>query len=375
MGESRIAANKMSIGLARRLNDGPQLINDGQGLVGIGYWINQAGLSSLADDLTEGPKAPTLTLVQAMVDNGDIEREAYSIYLNDADNGTGTVIFGGVDSTKYEGDLVALQTLPDAVPNGYTNYTHFEVALTGIGVTDDDGDRLLTPTDFAEPGLLDSGTTLTYVPASIYKAIAEGFGVSFGWIPCRYRNSAAALTYHFGGPGGPVIRVPLSELIDIDIGVTFDDDDRTPACSFLVDQFEEPYVMLGNSFMRSGYFVYDLENHVVAVAQVRANATSDDPEVIPSGTTIPGCDTTNTYTIANRVASPTVEEVIQPTIPNRVEPAEPTFALGDLSASGGSGSGGSGGSSSQDDAAVSTRAALGLQAVMGLAAVAAVMAL
>jgi hypothetical protein len=352
IGESEIESGVMAIGLARSLQDGPRLINDGQGLVGIGYWINQAGNEYLATEMNDPP-----TLIQALVNKGDIERESYSIYLNDVNNGTGAIIIGGTDANKYEGELVALQTLED--PNGsqLTNYTHFEVALTGIGISDDDGTRWLTDPDFAEPGLLDSGTTLTYVPSSLFQAISRGFGVTAGFIPCHYRNSNAALVYQFGGPDGPEIRVPLRALIDLDDSspFTYEDDDATPACWFLMDQFEEPFVMLGNSFMRSGYFVYDLENHVVAVAQVAANATVDDPTAIPSGTEIPGCSSTNTYTISNRVASPTVEELISPTLPRSVVPATPTFALGDLEASsGGSSSGGSGGDGGggSEDAAV-----------------------
>lgn len=349
IGESTIDSGIMAIGLAHRLQDGPRLQNDGQGLVGIGYWINQAGLDYLATEVNDPP-----TLIQALVNQGDIERESYAIYLNDVNNGTGSIIIGGTDANKYEGELVALQTLQDPRGSDISNYTHFEVALTGIGIDDEDGLRWLTDPDFAEPGLLDSGTTLTYVPASVFSQISAGFGLTGGIIPCHYRNSNAALVYQFGGEGGPEIRVPLRALIDLDdtSPLDYEDDDNTPACFFLMDQFEEPFVMLGNSFMRSGYFVYDLQNHVVAVAQVAANATVDEPTAIPNGTDIPGCTSTNTFTISNRVVSPTVEDIITPSIPRSIVPASPTFALGDMDAAAGSGSGGGGG----EDAATGLRA-------------------
>jgi hypothetical protein len=363
----------MAIGLARGLQDGPRLQNDGQGLIGIGYWINQAGLDYVIEGINDPP-----TLIQALVNNGDIERESYSIYLNDERNGTGSIIIGGTDATKYEGELVALQTLqdPDGGDQEVTMYTHFEVALTGISIEDEDGRRLLTEPDFAEPGLLDSGTTITYVPASIYQAIAQGFGVTAGTIPCHYRNSDAALVYQFGGSDGPEIRVPLRSLIDLedDRAYPYQDDDNTEACFFLMDQIDEPFVMLGNSFMRSGYFVYDLENHLVAIAQVAANVSESEPTAIPSGTEIPGCTSTNTYTIANRVATPTVEDLLPTRFPSDYVPAEPTFALGDVGepGSGGSGSGSGSGSSSgggDEDAASGVRA-LAWQAALGASFVA-----
>jgi hypothetical protein len=379
VGESTIESGVMAIGLARGLQDGARLVNDGQGLVGIGYWINQAGLDYVIEGLNDPP-----TLIQALVNNGDIERESYSIYLNDERNGTGSIIIGGTDATKYEGELVALQTLQD--PNGgteeYTQYTHFEVALTGISIDDENGRRLLSEPDFAEPGLLDSGTTITYVPASIYQAIAQGFGVTAGTIPCHYRNSNAALIYQFGGSDGPEIRVPLRSLIDLedDRAFPYQDSDNTEACFFLMDQIDEPFVMLGNSFMRSGYFVYDLENHLVAIAQVAANVSESDPTAIPSGTEIPGCTSTNTYTIANRVATPTVEDLLPTTFPNDYVPAEPTFALGDVGEPGSGGSGDSSGGSSSgggggdEDAASSVRA-LAWQAALGAGFVALIVGL
>lgn len=341
----------MAIGLATTLQDGPQLRNDGQGLVGIGYWANQAGLSVTSNTLNDPP-----TLVQALVNKGDIERESYSIYLNDVNNGTGAIIFGGVDANQYEGELVALQTLPDPDPDALFNYTHFEIALTTVSIEDADGLRPLTTSNWSEPANLDSGTTITYLPPEIYSAVAAGFGATAGIIPCRNRNSNAALIYTFGGEGGPTIRVPLRDLIGLD-SLGLYDDRSTEGCSFLVDQTDQPYVLLGNSFMRSGYFVYDLENHVVAIAQVKNNATKDDVTAIPSGTTIPGCTSTNAYVIEGRDATPRAVETVVESVPPTLLPAEPTFALGDLSGGGGGSGNAAGG-----------RLAVGLgwQAVVGV---------
>lgn len=209
------------------------------------------------------------TLIQAMVGNGDIDRESYSLYLNDQDNGKGVIIFGGVDSTKYTGELVALQTLP--TDNGYSTYSAFNVALTGISVRDETGTRLLTDSTFRTPALLDSGTTITYLPPGVFDAISKGFGVSSYQVPCSFANSNTALIYHFGGEGGPSISVPISAMLDVPNGYTFDD--GSEACYFNVDVESEGSATLGDSFMRSGYFVYDLENNVVAIAQVASNVT------------------------------------------------------------------------------------------------------
>ena len=321
-----------------------------------------AGVEYLTTDSYNPP-----TLIQAMVENGDIDRESYSLYLNDQDNGKGVIIFGGVDSTKYTGELVALQTLP--TDNGNSNYTAFKVALTGISVRDETGTRILTDSTFNMPALLDSGTTLTYLPPGVFDSISQGFGVSSSEIPCSFANSDTALIYHFGGEGGPSISVPISAMLSIPNGYLFDN--GAEACFFLVDVASEGSAILGDSFMRSGYFVYDLQNNVVAIAQAASNVTEEDITAIPSGTAIPGCTSTNTL-IISETAAPTqlgpMETASDTQGPNS-GPVTPTFALGSAATAGPTGSTGS--SQPQGDAAVSLRVgawtlAMGLIAVLSV---------
>ncbi len=288
--------------------------------------------------------------------NGDIERESYSLYLNDQNNGKGVIIFGGVDSKKYTGDLVALQTLP--TDNGYSNYSAFNVALTGVSIKDETSTRLLTAPDFQIPALLDSGTTMTYLPPGLFDAVSKGFGVSSFAVPCSYAQSSAALIYHFGGEGGPSIEVPIAAMLDAPDGSAYDD--GTPACYLNVDVESDGTATLGDSFMRSGYFVYDLENHLVAIAQVAANVTEEDITAIPSGTEIPGCTSTNTLLIPETASATAVGpmETASETLGGSVLPGTPTFALGSAATATGSGSGSGGsndGGSSSDNAGVSLR--------------------
>jgi Eukaryotic aspartyl protease len=320
-------------------------------LVGVGYQANIAGLDVLINETYAPP-----TIVQAMVANGDIDRESYSLYLNDQNNGKGVIIFGGVDSTKYTGDLVALQTIP--TNNGYSNYSAFNVALTGISIKDETSTRLLTEADFQVPALLDSGTTMTYLPPGAFDAISKGFGLSSYAVPCAYAQSSAALIYHFGGEGGPSIEVPIAAMLDPPDGSAYDD--GTPACYLNVAVESEGTATLGDSFMRSGYFVYDLENNLVAIAQVAANVTNEDITPIPSGTEIPGCTSTNTLIIPETATATALGpmETASQTLGGSVLPGTPTFALGSAATATGGGSesgSGNGGGSSSDNAGVSLR--------------------
>lgn len=71
---------------------------DPHGVMGIGYDSNE----------TPGPNGKYPSVMDNLVTEGIISRKAYSLYLNDLQSDRGSVIFGGIDTTKYTGDLVAL---------------------------------------------------------------------------------------------------------------------------------------------------------------------------------------------------------------------------------------------------------------------------
>jgi hypothetical protein len=169
VGGIAINSGDLIMGIANELKDGPNLVNDGSGLIGVGY---QALSGVTVANSTLPP-----TVISAMVASGDIGRQAYSIYLGSQESGKGQIIFGGVDSSLYTGDLVALPIL-QTQQNGTATYMYSNVALTGISITDDSGTRALTDSSFQASVLLDSGNTLTDLPSNVFDEIAKGFGVT-----------------------------------------------------------------------------------------------------------------------------------------------------------------------------------------------------
>lgn len=270
-----------------------------QGLMGIGLRANEASLQNA--DPFSFPTVP-----ESLKDQGIIDRVAYSLYLDSYDDNTGSILFGGIDSSKYTGELLALPLSSDA----YGNYTEFRVALTQISIHDGKSTRALTTPSFSVPALLDSGTTDSILPEKVADAVLQGLGATsdedsgYAYVPCSYRKSNASLIYTFGGPKGVNISVPLSEIIAEQLGDDSAYEDGTPACSLNVDPGDdETGVILGDSFLRSAYVVYDLENLVVALAQANVSANAvpldgDHVTAIPSGTALPGVTRTATVTAA-----------------------------------------------------------------------------
>ncbi|KPI41215.1 putative aspartic-type endopeptidase OPSB [Cyphellophora attinorum] len=363
-------------GLTNGLING-SITNDGIGTIGIGYRA-LSGITPLTEQ-ANGTLPPTV--VSAMVESGDIAREAYSLILGSQEANSGNVIFGGIDGSAYSGDLVALPVQPS--PNEYANYTALQAALTGISVTDLDGTRLLTDEDFGVAALLDSGTTVTVLPASVAVALNRGFGVVEGVLPCSRAQANATITYHFGGPEGPSVKVPLSSLMDplssdASSQNTFSNGEN--ACNFNVEaEHGSNGVVLGDSFMRSGYFVYDLENNQVAIAQAAASpASGGSITPIPSGTEIPGCSSTNTFMLpASNLASvpvPSDASASTESVSGSLLPATATFDLGAVTTQtvNQTPSGATASSSSSSTGAATKQTAVAKQAALGLAAVAVV---
>jgi hypothetical protein len=52
---------------------------------------------------------------------------------------TGSILFGGVDTAKYSGNLISVQIYPSQLQNGQTVFTSFTVAFTSLSATSSSG--------------------------------------------------------------------------------------------------------------------------------------------------------------------------------------------------------------------------------------------
>ena len=262
----------------------------GVGIMGIGYASDESAAT------ISGVTYPNV--INLLKDQGFINTLAYSLWLNDLDSTTGNILFGGVDTAKYHGDLVGLPIQADSQSG---NLTSFTVALSSLTFTSAGQTSTLTSTNSAFPAILDSGTTITLLPDDIANQIFNGIGVtsdqSYGnVVPCKLANSDATFSFTFGGPNGPVIHVSLSEFITPLLTTdgstpTFKNGDQ--ACTFGIDAAGKDPILFGDTFLRSAYVVYDLQNNLIGLAQTNFNATGSNIKEISSGG-IPGLTSTAT---------------------------------------------------------------------------------
>ncbi|SMR59099.1 unnamed protein product [Zymoseptoria tritici ST99CH_1A5] len=281
-----------------------------ESILGIGYTLNE-----VAVQYANGGTYPNLP-VNLML-NGYISTNAYSLWLNDLDASTGSILFGGVNTDKYMGEL---QTLPIIKTFGY--YAEFVIALTAIGGNGTDGS---IANNINLGALLDSGSSLTYLPNDITQTIYNQVGASYdaeqqvAIVDCDVANSDATLDFTFSSP---TIRVPMNELVIL-AGYR----GRQPICIFGIAPAGGSTPVLGDTFLRSAYVVYDLTGNTISLAQTKFNSTTDSILEITNSTGVPGA--TEVQNAVTSVAVATGGARIQGfTTTLTAAAAEPTMAPG-----------------------------------------------
>lgn len=256
-----------------------QTSTSSMGVLGISYSILEVQVNRAG-----GKAYPNLP--QALVNSGHINSNAYSLWLNDLDASTGSILFGGVNSAKYEGNLV---TVPVLGQQGY--YFELAVALSGLSFN---GKNMAGSNDLPIAVVLDSGTSLMYLPddivQNIYNEVNVVLNQGTAYAYCEDANSNKQLSFTFSGQ---TINIPMNELY-ISLGtdslgrpVTFQNGKE--ACIFGVAPTGGSTPLLGDTFLRSAYVVYDLQNNEISLAQTRFNATDNNIQEIVNGTTpVPG---------------------------------------------------------------------------------------
>lgn len=178
-------------------------------------------------------------------------------------------------------------------------YTSFLVALTSVNAVSPTGNDTLTSSQFPIPVVLDSGTTLSYLPTDLATEIWKEAGaiysadLTLAVIPCSMAQSAGVFTFGFAGPAGPRISVDMTELVlPLTTGAapSFSSGpyEGQAACEFGIQNSSSDPFLLGDTFLRSAYVVYDLVNNEIGIAATDFNSTSSNIVAFPSyGAQIP----------------------------------------------------------------------------------------
>ena len=340
------------------------------GLMGISFDIGEAGVED--GDLS----SPYPGFVTQLKNHSVISTRSYSLWLNDVNAQTGSILFGGLDTSKFTPPLLALPMV-GTNSSDYSKIDRLAVEFTGVSLSDAKGTNSLG-SGFVLPALLDSGTSITYLQPDLTQAIWDSAGaitdpaLPDALVNCNLQNAQASYIFAFGGDNGPKINVSLSQLVSEEPGVKFKDGSQ--ACSFGISKSTDGTIVLGDTFLRSAYVVYDLDNKQIAMAQTNFNGGSSNVQEI-SGTSIPEVSTvlpsmTLPATLAAATAAATTEQggpTAQPTVgENGVLTLSELPGTASYTASAGGSTGGSGGSGGKSAASTVSVSGDMVMAVFGV---------
>ncbi|KAK0258596.1 hypothetical protein LTR91_009626 [Friedmanniomyces endolithicus] len=249
------------------------------GLMGIGYSANEASQHQYSN------------MPEVLRDAHVINSRLYSIFLNSVGETSGSILFGGIDTSRYSGEMVTLDLLTDintgAVDQFISTVTALSASVSGKATHMFSGgsnsDAAYNQTDSALPVLLDTGSSAWSMDQNVYaQYIAPAFPYvdQQGLCSCTHQNDQTTLTVEFGGKIN--ITVPIREFVIPIYNATTNQpypysSSGDTACAFMISPAAatgQGFQTLGDAILRSMYVVFDLDNGQVSLAQAALNSTA-----------------------------------------------------------------------------------------------------
>ncbi|RDA89257.1 putative aspartyl protease [Ophiocordyceps camponoti-leonardi (nom. inval.)] len=247
------------------------------GIMGLGFSSNVAA------------RTPYPVVIDNMVSQGVINSAAFSLYLNDITAKSGTILFGAIDKARYYDRLVALPILNNPVLGSHA--TAYTVRLRSFTAA---GDRAQGQNVGA---ILDSGSTISLLPPSLIAGLNRRFNIINSQdfpaplVDCARRDDKGT-TFDFEFEG-VTIRVPIREMIidafpdDAQQAIRNADGNSLVAgwqsvCAFGIGSTAnygistESFALLGDTFIRSAYVLYDLANRQIGIAQSKVDSSKSN---------------------------------------------------------------------------------------------------
>ncbi|KAG5361512.1 putative aspartic-type endopeptidase opsB [Yarrowia sp. E02] len=239
---------------------------------------NVMGLLGLGFEGLEGTQQTDIgqykNYPRRLVDSGLTDVAAYSVWLNSRQTGQGNFLFGGVDTAKYEGELQTID-MPDVVVGNMRGYltTH----MTNIAINNPNGSVSNLPKDIY--AMFDTGAPSTLLPDDVGLAFKDQFNLSY--------NSAWGLYYGDCNQGGTFTFTLGGKDFTMDVKDFVVDwvSAKIPEgqCFFGIGPTRGKMAMFGDTFLRSFYAVFDLDNRKASLAKAKTDIQESNIVAIPAG--------------------------------------------------------------------------------------------
>jgi saccharopepsin len=188
-----------------------------------------------------------------MINQKSVDEPVFAFYLGDAnkEGDDSEATFGGIDKSHYTGELIKIPLRRKA---------YWEVDLDSIALGDNVAELENTGV------ILDTGTSLIALPSTMAELLNKEIGATKSWngqytVDCATRDSLPDLTFTLAGH--PFKIGPYDYVLEVQ---------GSCISSFMGMDFPEPVgplAILGDSFLRRWYSVYDVGNNAVGLAKAK----------------------------------------------------------------------------------------------------------
>ncbi|KAF2109570.1 aspartic peptidase domain-containing protein [Lophiotrema nucula] len=208
--------------------------------------------------------------------------KAFSVWLNKQNAKKGSVAFGVTepDPSKFTGKL---RSVPLNTQGSDRLFIDWNVNLTSVTRVDSDGTETpLTAANFSTDFTFDTGSPNMYLPSALYSAIVDPLNPilvnNTPYVACSLRSSFTSyLEFRFPSSNvdeaGIAIRVPYAEIIyPFAYPSTVEpvrDGNGSKMCYFGALPNDGPIRLLGATFLRSAYLIFDEKNLSIKMAQAQ----------------------------------------------------------------------------------------------------------
>jgi hypothetical protein len=206
------------------------------GIMGMGW-------PSISVDSVEPP-------IQSMIRQGLIKQGVFSFYLQSSTLKKGELDIGGIDTSKYTGDVFY---------HPLEKEDYWRIALDDVQIGG-------TSVSAVKSGIIDTGTSLLVGPKKEVKAIAAKVGAKCSiltgecMVDCSSIPTMPTLDFNFGGKSFPL--TPQNYVLQVE-----------GECLFGMMGMDIPAPMgplwiLGDVFIREYFTIFDVDNSRIGVATV-----------------------------------------------------------------------------------------------------------
>lgn len=268
----------------------------GSGAVDISYYVDSIGIpgssknltkvqfgkATASEDLNEGilgigfgngVNLNYSNFIDALQEQGVTNTKAFSVGLGTSSTAGGSVIFGGVDTKKFSGSLASL----DIESPTAGDIQRYAVALSSISFSNSSGTTKFSDSSLTDV-VLDTGSSLCELPTDIVDSMASTLGAEEDEqsglliVDCSLMTDSNTMDFAFAGV---TVSVPMTSFILQD----------GQYCILGVQALQSGSgitALLGDSFLRSAYVVFDQTNMKIGIAQFDNCGTNE--QAIPTGT-------------------------------------------------------------------------------------------